>query len=74
MEDLRITGLTKVNNNGSISVLASFENLNEGKLPDIGQKNAKYVEAMEAIEIKVPGGSKMNVVSGDSAVYYWKMK
>ena len=74
LENLRITGLTKTNNNGGTSVLASFESLNDGKLPDIGQKNARYISVMNAIEIKVPGGSKINVTSGDSVIYYWRMK
>jgi hypothetical protein len=76
LEDLRITGLTKTNNHGSTSILASFESLSEGKLPDIGQKNAKYIEVMGAIEFKLPvgGGSKINVTSGDSVIYYWRMK
>jgi type IV pilus assembly protein PilY1 len=75
LEDLRITGLTKVNHGGNTSVLASFESMNDGKLPDIGQENAKYVKTMEAIEIKMPpDSSNASVTSGDSVIYYWKMK
>jgi Tfp pilus tip-associated adhesin PilY1 len=74
LEDVRIIGLTRMNNSGGVSALASLDSLNGGRLPDIGQENAQYIKAMEAIEIKMPLIIKMNVTSGDSVIYYWRMK
>jgi uncharacterized Fe-S cluster protein YjdI len=73
MDGVRITGFTKVTYNGGTSVLASFDNLNDGKLPGIAQEKAKYIEGFDALRIALPGNaSKINLPPGSGVILYWR--
>jgi hypothetical protein len=72
LDGLKITGMTKVDNNGKTSVLASFDDLDEGKRKDTGQKAVSFVDGFNAISIAMPPASApINVSSGDTVIYYW---
>jgi hypothetical protein len=79
IDGVRITGLTSVNgirnDDGSSTILASFDGMEGGVLPKLDQKNANYVNGFSAIEIKtLPGKTRTDLSPGQSTIIYWLKK
>ncbi|MDR3280912.1 MAG: hypothetical protein LBT23_10400 [Synergistaceae bacterium] len=72
MDGIKMTGMNRVDNNGKISALVSFDDLGEGKPSDTGQAAARYVEGFNALSVTLPPSpAPINLTSGDSVIYYW---
>ncbi|MDR1650247.1 MAG: hypothetical protein LBR87_00505, partial [Synergistaceae bacterium] len=75
IEDVKITGLTKVQNRGGVTLWASFEDLSGGSLSGIDSSKARYLEGMNVVEMDTPsGGAKTLIPPGESVIYYWNLK